>query len=188
MKKIFMTLAAAFVAVSMNAQVYVGGSLGFASVSPEVGDGETTFTLLPEIGYQFSEDWAVGVQVGYASDKVMGVGYVGDLSQWVAVGPSESAFIFAPYARYTALKYKCVNLFFDGGIGFVSGSDAKFSAMNIGIKPGVAINLNEKLSFVSHFGFVGYETVNPDGDDNNRSAFGLGLNGNSLTFGLYYNF
>ena len=134
MKKIFMTLAAAFVAVSMNAQVYVGGSLGFASVSPEVGDGETTFTLLPEIGYQFSEDWAVGVQVGYASDKVMGVGYVGDLSQWVAVGPSESAFIFAPYARYTALKYKCVNLFFDGGIGFVSGSDAKFSAMNIGIK------------------------------------------------------
>ena len=31
MKKILMTMVAAFAAVSMNAQVYVGGSLGLAS-------------------------------------------------------------------------------------------------------------------------------------------------------------
>ena len=177
MKKILMTVVAAFAAVSMNAQMYVGGSVGFQSVTPEVGDGETSLKLLPEIGFQFDENWGAGVQIGYISDKAQAYGL-----------GAESAFVFAPYARYTALKFKSVNVFFDGGIDYMQSKNAKVTSFGIGIKPGVAINLNEKLSFVTHFGFLGYEAINPDGDNNNTTNIGLDLDGRNLTFGLYYNF
>jgi hypothetical protein len=54
--------------------------------------------------------------------------------------------------------------------------------------PGLAVNLTDNLSFVSHIGFIGYDLVNPDGDDNNISKFGLSLDGTDISFGLYYTF
>ncbi len=177
MKKILMTLAMGMMALTMNAQVYVGGAVGFQSVTPEVGDGETSFKFLPEIGMQLNDQWSIGVQLGYISDKA-GAYNLG----------AESAFQFSPYARYTALKFKNMNIFLDGGFDYVQTKNMKVSAFGLGIKPGVAINLNEKLSFVTHFGFLGYQSVNPDGDDNNITNIGLDVDASSLTFGLYYNF
>ncbi len=177
MKKLMMTLAAMMMAMTMSAQMYVGGAVGFKSVTPEVGDGETSFKFLPEFGMQFDENWGAGVQIGYISDKAGAYGL-----------GAESAFAFCPYARYTALKFKSVNLFFDGGLDYVQSKDPKVTAFGIGVKPGVAVNLNEQLSFVAHFGFLGYQSVDPDGDKNNTSTIGLDLDASSLTFGLYYNF
>lgn len=177
MKKILMTLAMGMMALTMNAQMYVGGSFGLQSVTPEVGDGETSFQILPEIGFQFDEKWGAGVQIGYISDK----GGAYDLG-------AESAFAFAPYVRYTALKFKNVNLFLDGGFDYLQSKNPKINIFGVGIKPGVAVNLNEKLSFVTHFGFLGYKSINPDGDDNNKTIIGLDVDGSELTFGLYYNF
>lgn len=177
MKKILMTLAMGMMALTMNAQMYIGGSVGFQSVTPEVGDGETSVQFVPEIGMQLNDQWGVGVQIGYISDKAGAYGL-----------GAESAFSFSPYARYTAMKLKNVNLFFDGGFDYIQTKNAKVNAFGIGIKPGVAVNLNEKLSFVAHFGFLGYQTINPDGDDNNITNIGFDLDASELTFGLYYNF
>ena len=179
MKKILMTIAAAFVAVSMNAQVYVGGSVGlnaWSSQAPGV-DSETTFKLLPEIGYTINDEWAIGTVIGYESDKWTGVN-----------GVSESAFTFNPYARYTFLKAGKVSLFVDGGIDFTTASKADWNEIAVGLKPGLAVSLTDNISFVSHIGFLGWDQLNPDGDDNNTSKFGLDLDGNNLTFGLYFNF
>ena len=184
MKKFLMTIAAAFVAVSMNAQVYLGGSLGFGAWSSQknVGDrSETSFSILPEIGYNINDKWAIGTVIGYVSDKMWGVDVLNNAK-------SESAFTFNPYARYTFLKAGKVNLFIDGGVDFTSASKMDATAFGVGVKPGLAVNLTDKLSFVSHIGFLGYAVQNPDGDDNNTSVFGLDLSGNNLTFGLYYNF
>jgi len=177
MKKIFMTLAIAMMAVTMNAQMYIGGSVGFQSVTPEVGDGETSFQFMPEIGFQFDEKWGAGVQIGYISDKAAAYGL-----------NAESAFAFAPYARYTALKFNHVNLFLDGGFDYVQSKNPKVNLFGVGIKPGVAVSLSDELSFVAHFGFLGYQSINPDGDNNNTTTFGLDVDGSELTFGLYYNF
>ena len=177
MKKILMTLAMGMMALTMNAQMYIGGGFGFQNVTPEVGDGESSFKLLPEFGMQLDEKWGVGVQIGYISDKAGAYG----------IG-AESAFQFSPYARYTALKFKSVNLFFDGGLDYIQSKNPKVTAFGLGIKPGVAVNLNEQLSFVAHFGFLGYESVNPDGDDNNVTNIGFDFDTTELTFGLYYNF
>jgi hypothetical protein len=180
MKKIFMTLVAVFAAMSMNAQVYIGGSFAFEAWSSQklAGDkSETVFKLLPEIGYNLTDEWAIGTVIGYESDKFKGVD-----------GVSESAFTIAPYARYTFSKLGKVNLFVDGGVGFKSASKADWTELEIGFKPGLAVNLTDKLSFVSHIGFIGYDQLNPDGDDNNISMFGLSLDATDITFGLYYSF
>lgn len=180
MKKLFSLIAVAFVAMSVNAQVYVGGSLGINAWSSQKNAGdrsETTFTILPEVGYNLNDEWAVGTVIGYVSDKWVGVN-----------GISESAFTFNPYARYTYLKAGKVSLFVDGGVDFTTASKADWNELAIGLKPGVAVSLSDNISFVSHLGFIGYDVLNPDGDDNNTSKFGLDLNGNNLTFGLYFNF
>lgn len=65
MKKFLMTLVAAFaVAMSANAQVYVGGGFGINGVD----NGNTTVTtykFIPEVGYNFNENWAAGVAFGW---------------------------------------------------------------------------------------------------------------------------
>ena len=180
MKKFLMTIAAAIAAVSVNAQVYLGGSVAFEAWSSQknVGDkSEPVFKIMPEIGYNLNEEWAIGTVIGYESDKFAGVN-----------GMSETAFTFNPYARYTFAKLGKVNLFVDGGVDFTSASKADWSEIAVGFKPGLAVNLTDNISFVSHIGFIGWDQFNPDGDDNNISEFGLNLSGANLTFGLYYNF
>ena len=185
MKKIVLTMVAAFAAMSMNAQVYIGGSVAFEAWSSQkkAGDkSETVFKIMPEIGYNLNEEWAIGTVIGYQNDKFNGVKF-GD-----TYAASESAFTVAPYARYTFSKLGKVNLFVDGGVGFTSASKADWTELEVGFKPGLAVSLTDNLSFVSHIGFIGYDLLNPDGDDNNTSKFGLNLDATNITFGLYYNF
>ena len=52
MKKLFMTLVAAVIAVSASAQVYIGGNAGIASTKIGDQDSKTTYKVLPEIGYK----------------------------------------------------------------------------------------------------------------------------------------
>lgn len=173
MKKILMTIAAAFVAVTMSAQVYVGGSLGFTSTSFQQDgmDSQTHFYILPEIGYNLDENLAIGASFGYNS--------------W---GDNDNYFTINPYARYTFAKFDRVSLFVDGGIDFKTGKNGdKYTELGVGFKPGIAVALTDKISFVSHLGFLGFTENNPEGDDNNWSTFGLDLD-NGLNFGLYFNF
>ena len=174
MKKILMTIAAAFVAVSMSAQVYVGGSLGFTSTSYQQDgvDSDTHITILPEIGYNLDDNFAIGASFGYES-----------------YSDNDKYFAINPYARYTFAKFDNISLFVDGGLNFKSGKDGNdFTELGIGFKPGIAVNLTDKISFVSHLGFLGFKEYNPEGDDNNRTTFGFDMSGMNLNFGLYFNF
>ncbi len=179
MKKFLFTLAAAFVTLTASAQVYVGGEVGFWRNWAD-GANRTTFKIVPEVGYNLSEDWAIGTQIGYS--------YVYNH------GDKTNAFIVTPYARWTFAKFDAVSLFVDGGFDFYTyktdkgrGSDDSKNAWGIGIKPGVKVDLTDKLSFVAHAGFFGYRDA--DGDTPfGENGFGVDVDGNALQFGLYYNF
>ena len=175
MKKIMMTLVAVAMATTMNAQVYVGGGVGL-SVESYDGESNTVWSILPEIGYNINEKWAVGTVIGYGESGK------GD--------HKTKRFEVSPYARYTAVKLNMVNIFFDGGVSYIHKDyeGSKSNTFGFGIKPGVAINLNDKLSFVTHFGFLGYEYEKYKDADKGVNTFGFNLDGSSLTFGLYYNF
>ena len=182
MKKILMTLVAAFATLQMSAQVYVGGSLGVASVKNGNADAETTYKVIPEVGYNINDEWAVGVKLGYQKGAAaLGQGAYGQ-------DVNTELFQIAPYARYTVVNSKLVNVFVDGGLGFGSYKDLG-TEFNIGLRPGVALNLTDNLSFVAHFGFVGFETFSPDADGvDSSNAVGVDFDQNNLTFGLYWNF
>ena len=175
MKKILLVAVIAVMSLTASAQVYLGGSLG---TWRNYDANTTSVTILPEVGYTLSDNWAIGTVIGWNYRYNAGQKYNG--------------LTVAPYVRYTFLKLDNVNVFVDGGFGFYTGKEKGVDAKNeweVGLKPGVAVNLTDKLSFVTHVGFLGYRKADDAalgvfGND----GFGFDLDGNALTFGLYYNF
>ena len=182
MKKILMTLAVAFVAVAANAQVYVGGSLGVASSEIQGGDDVTTYQVLPEIGYNINNNWAIGTVLGWGKGKPVSIET--ETNNYVT---------FQPYARFTFAHSKFVNAFIDGIVGYTHYNHAhvggsSYDQWTIGLKPGVAVNLSKKVSFVAHVGFAGWKSVKQKGSSVDAHTWGASLDGNNITFGVYYNF
>ena len=67
--------------------------------------------------------------------------------------------------------------------------------MGVGVKPGVAINLNRHFTFLAKVGFVGWKNERGTYTDAwgneaklNNQAWGASFDGNNLSFGVYYNF
>ncbi len=182
MKKFLMTIVAAFAALTMDAQVFVGGSVGVASVKNGNADAETSYKFIPEVGYNLSDEWAIGLQLGYqkgACNLMDGV---------FAQDVDTEIFQIAPYVRNTFVKSKYVNVFVDLGVGFADIKD-NGTMFSIGAAPGVAVNLTESLSFVTHVGFVGFRSFSPDADGvDSSNMVGVDFDNNNITFGLYYNF
>lgn len=174
MKKIFLVAVIAVMSLTASAQIYVGGEIG---AWRNYNANTTNVSILPEIGYTLSDNLAIGTVIGWQYQYNNGV-------KW-------NALEVAPYLRYTFLKADKVNVFVDGGFGFHTGKIKGFDAANawsVGLKPGVAVNLTDKLSFVTHVGFLGWRKSDAGAQAFGRDGFGLSLDGNNLTFGVYYNF
>lgn len=172
MKKIFTAIVGLLMAASATAQVYVGGGIGIGSAKVTGGETNTTYKLLPEIGYNLNKDLAFGTVVG-----------------WQGASNGNKSFTINPYARYTFVHTKYVNVFCDGTVGYghVNGVGDTYQ---IGIKPGVAVNLNKKFSFVTHVGFLGYNQSGErtgDGKKIKTKEWGADFDTSNITFSLLYN-
>lgn len=138
---------------------------------------KTSFSITPDVGYNLSEKWAVGVELAYAHN-----GYDGDKL-------NSNAFALAPYARYSFYENKIVRLFLDMGFGFSTYKAKHADSVNgfeIGVKPGLAVKLNDNFSFITKVGFAGYR------DDYyrnmNGNGFGVALDGENISIGIEYEF
>ncbi len=185
MKKLMLAAAMMVATISASAQVYVGGSLGFDSKKAnENADNLTSFSIVPEVGYNLDENWAVGIQLGYASNEA-------------SKDFTASAFEIAPYARYTFAKSGIASFFVDGGIQFTSlGSDAKGSIFGVGFRPGIKISASNKVDLVAKLGYLGYQSANEDAQGCRdisgnqiymKDKFGLNINNTALEFGVFFN-
>jgi hypothetical protein len=181
MKKLFMTLVAAVMAVSASAQVYVGGTFSVdghkekakAANNIEVTTDNTTYEFLPEIGYNIDKDLALGVAFGWQG----------------ATKGGAKAFEINPYARLTFVHSKYVNVFVDGGVGYKNYySNQDGESFYIGLKPGLSVNLNKNFSFVTKVGFFGWSKTNDYNARTRTTDLGAKLDGNNIQFGVYYNF
>lgn len=179
MKKILALAAAAVIGLSAQAKdLYIGGSVG---VWHNETKDETTANILPEIGYNLSDKWAIGTTIGYK--------YYGHSKT------HNNSFVFNPYARFSYFKSGIVTLFVDGGVDMAFGrtsynghSGDTSAAFGIGFRPGVAVNLNQKFSLVAHLGRLGFDLGN-DAAEAGGFDKGYGLNlYNNINFGFYYNF
>ncbi len=180
MKKIILIMVMAIASLGVYAQnenAYVGGSVGFWRNS---GDNTTEFKILPEIGYNLNDNLAIGAVLGYDYNYQNSV--------------KVNIFEINPYARYSFYKNDKFAAFVDGRVGiglgwakYKNGGDSDTAVTyQIGLAPGVSYNLCDNVSIVAHVGFIGYQGGNNASQAPDEG--GILLNGNDLTFGIYYNF
>ena len=206
MKKILMTLVAAFVSVSMSAQYYVGGGVGFltgtttnevttAGIKTSTDLKSNGFSIVPEIGMKLDNKMAIGVELGYANSK-------SEYNPTTTYKVNE--FEIAPYFRYTLATWGNLSLFTDAQFRVLTGKETiettgaadvetKVNEWGLFIIPGISYQLNDKFNFVAKLGSgLGYANTKRENESTNvvRKTSDLGLSANSLglTFGMYYNF
>ncbi len=198
MKKILLSAAMMVAAVSFaNAQWFVGGNVGVNSTSGDLYGDETTtnFSIMPKVGYIFNENWAAGVQLGYASiSDVSSLDFHGLNGTGEAQGLAARAF-----ARYTPWQLGRFSLAFEGGLAYESldlkDEDVKFNNFGLYIVPVVQFDLTCNVMLESRFNFAAlnadFTSVKPDGGDSvNGTSVGFGVNadGADLTGGIELGF
>lgn len=194
MKKLFLSLIVAVCSLAASAQAYVGGQVGLWR---NTDANHTSFNLAPELGYKLSNQWDLGLSIGFAHDYNKGLKLNG--------------FEVDPYVRYTVAKAGPVSFFLDGGFGFATAKAKKgdrksdsYNMWQIGIKPGVKVSLSKKVDFIASMGFLGYrdnDDVKVTGIDAidyifkdaspsvyGEKGFGFDFKTSNLKFGLIYNF
>ena len=194
MKKLFLSLIVAACSLAASAQAYVGGQVGLWR---NTDANHTSFNLAPELGYKLSNQWDLGLSIGFAHDYNKGLKLNG--------------FEVDPYVRYTVAKAGPVSFFLDGGFGFATAKAKKgdrksdsYNMWQIGIKPGVKVSLSKKVDFIASMGFLGYrdnDDVKVTGIDAiddifedaspsvyGEKGFGFDFKTSNLKFGLIYTF
>ena len=177
MKKIILTALVAASSLCANAQLWLGGSVGLNNVSPKVGDSNTSFSIAPTIGYSLDENWDIALEVSYATN--------GD-GDAVVGGTEKDKFVISPFARYNFAKCGIATFFIDGGFGFGKvnyQNDTDKTTFNIGVRPGVKVELSPKVDLDAKLGYLGYRNVKDQ-----YSQIGLSANGETLSFGLTFKF
>ncbi len=173
-KTIFAILLLVGMATQGQAQekgrLWIGGSIGFSSGDTDVvyidNDAETSqksnsYSIQPELGYAFSNHWAVGIRLGVGLGKTSS-------SQWADELERKSErkskdFEIAPFVRYTCLNWRRINVFVDGGLVYRRYSDNNeegdyenhFTANRFGIfvQPGFSFRLSPCIALTGRMDF-----------------------------------
>lgn len=170
MKRLFFLLCMAFCLITAKAQLYVGGSF---AITHDDNSDLTTFKIAPEIGYNLNKHWAVAAELGYSHHNSHDV--------------TSNSFHFAPYARWSFFEKGIVRLFLDGGLGISTSKvedHDRDNGFEIGIKPGIALDLSQHFSFITKYGFLGFR----DDYRYSNSVSGISAGSEDLSFGFIYTF
>ena len=172
MKKSLLAIAFAMVAMVGSAQVYVGGSLDLDLAGNKTASA-SNFSLSPEVGYELNENLSIGAALSFSTSsmKIKDTDYKENDFSWG----------IAPYARYTFLRNGIFSCFVDGGLSLVGGEDRDLS-FGIYAEPGVALEVTENISIVSHLGNLGFYFA---GDNTN---FELNAHTTIGSVGIHYIF
>lgn len=172
MKKLFLTLALAFVGIfSANAQVWIGGGLG-----ANLHENYMNLSIAPEVGYVFNEHWQLGLGTSYSFTRQL---IMNKQEEDVTTNTNELA--LQPYVRYVATSIEKFSLFFDlcGDFGLIDDN----RGYAVTLQPGIAWMATKHWTAAFRFGKVGY-------DHNYYGTNGLLMNCDlaSPQIRLYYNF
>ncbi len=172
MKKLLIVLALVSAWVGVQAQVYLGGTIGFDVVNVH-GDApsttQTTFGIAPEVGYNFNDMWAIGAQIGFGVASTDGI--------------SVTTYKIMPYVRNTFARAGIVDFFGELGLGYAhqSSTGIGVSGFVSAIRPGMAINFSKKFAVIARTDLLRYEHWDGIG------AFEFALN-KSFDLGVQFKF
>ena len=172
MKKALLAVVFAMGAMVGSAQVYIGGSLDLDLTGNKTASA-SNFSLSPEVGYELNENLSIGAVVSFSTSsmKIKDTNYKDNAFSWG----------IAPYARYTFLRSGIFSCFVDGGLSLAGGED-RDPSFGIYAEPGVAVEVTENISIVSHLGNLGLYFA---GENTN---FGLSAHTTIGSIGIHYIF
>lgn len=174
MKKLLLVVAL-FVATISNAQkgsILLGGNVGFNS--EKIGDSKATnFEFNPKVGYQFTDNWTLGVEGAIANVDVDGFG-------------KTEKYKIGGFVRYSVPLSNIFAFYADLGAGYQTSSVNDAKGMYAGFDPGLFINM--KNGFGLNFSIGGINYDNLDGKNDPRQER-MGFNfGKTLNIGISKNF
>lgn len=205
MKKIILSAAALFIFGFASAQdaststggkgfangdVFISGSIGLDS--EEMGDfSNSTFSIMPKVGFFVSENIAIGGQLGYrtATADI----YDADLLEFGE--EKNSTFTVGAFGRYYTTPASEFSFFGELGLNYNSstvkrtGDDYKVSGFQIALAPGVSYFISDHFALEASIGALSYETSKPDFDGaENTNSYGISLDLTDVMVGLIYKF
>lgn len=198
--RVFLVALFSLFFISINAQIFVGGNVGFNTSNDKTDNGIATtqkesaysLSLYPKAGMFLSEKLALGVSFDiYFSGDKSGVN-TETISKSSTIGVS-------PFLRYYAINWNKFSVYGQGsiGLGFSNSSvktggsttdGPKTTRLYIGFFPGLSYNISDKLSFETSLNFLSfgynYFTTKDGSSKNNGSSFNFGAGlGNIVTVG-----
>lgn len=187
MKKLLLAITLTLaLAVTANAQdvgqIWVGGSLGIETSKTGDYDRINNYNITPELGYVLNSDLAIGMRIGYKHAEEAYKSYNDeDYSLGFVYGKEKyDGFEVNPFIRYTFLKGDIGGLFLDGGVGYAylknKATDVKTNTYEVGIRPGVALALSEKVVLTGRFGHLGYTHSKAGSEKSDKFEFNLKMN------------
>ena len=184
MKKLLFTLLSIPIAMALNAQLYIGGTVDFSATGEDQTIENTTtknyrntnFSILPEAGYYLSEDLAIGGKIGLSMQRYnQDPGGDDDIRSLVK-------FHIAPYVRKYFSLGEQLYAFGQGGISLSTGkrkytvADETYDGesvtdFSLTIKPGLEYKLTKQFSAQVYVGAIGYYLHREKEPDNPNQGF-----------------
>lgn len=159
-----------------HANFWTGGSL---TLWKDKTTKETTFSFRPEFGHFLNKQWGIGLVGNYTGE--------GEIRSYG----------FTPFVRRYVFENRPFNIYFDGGVG-LSWSQAKVNdhwakaklGYEIGVRPGVCLDLTKGLCLCMRMGFVGYRDSFTSAEEHELTPHGFGLRfaPEELQIGLEFEF
>ncbi len=186
---ILLLAALAATTQAQNKKFWASGSLGFESAESDLGATLNSFSIQPNLGYFFSDRWAVGLRFGLNHGELDAGNTVSDFQE----------FSVAPFARHIFLRWKAFSVFVDGGIAFSDFNgdtdfqdgvweEMRLSSVGLFVKPGFSLRLSDSFSLVGNTAFFNVDHAWNDQvaswSANLSSPFGL----DNFTLGFSFRF
>ena len=180
LKKVALSAFLFFAIIPIQAQWYVGGRISMSQTSEQTYPNSTVFyntiKISPEVGYSFSPQWSIGLNVDFQKFfKKKGFEL---LSEEVTVTREMGTFcILNPYVRFSLFNSGKLSLFVDV-MASLEVQDAHY--WSAGFCPGISYALTDHFIAVAKGGFFGY--------NNDPYKWEANLDLSKLNFSLFYVF
>ena len=200
---------------AQESKVYVGGTLGFtwSKMKSDGSQSGASVKVMPEVGYNLSDKWAIGVSLGYSHGYAAfgGIDFndLKSIANAVASTAADVAndgtvklnsFRFAPYARYNFWQTGKLKFFVEGSLGYVHvgvggdaladrlGDNPVLNVVELNIRPGLSFDASKKITLVAKVGSLGFIHGKEKQSETKLSRFGFDVDTYNILLGMNYNF
>ena len=193
-------LLLAFVTTSFaqeKRRFWIGGEFSYYEKDQDISNRkDKNYGLFPEFGYGLSDRLSIGLNLGYGYQKST----LGDASYYNK--QKIKSYSVAPFVRYAYLKWKIVDLYVDGLIGYSrhdveqysnvdqtpSWNDDKRDTYNVGVRPGISVRITPHIALSASTGVFGFQHTK--GNDTKTTSLRLNdtFSPSGLSFGFKYLF